>query len=249
MMGHMSARPHNKPTARQRVRDQITAEILQAARGQLAESGAGAISLRAIARDLGMASSAVYRYFPSRDEVLTSLIVAAYDAVGQTAEDARDAAAAQGLAPSDIFCTVWRAVRAWALAHPHEYALIYGSPVPGYRAPADTVPPATRLPWVLLGVLAQTGARAPAPPKAAPALGQALSPLRAEAAVAGFDDQTLLAALTSYSALVGAISFELFGHIHNVVDPDPAARAAFFDGQLDLMLALVGMPPGAHVPT
>lgn len=228
------------PTARERVRLEVTAEILQAARAQLAEGGASAISLRAIARDLGMAPSAVYRYFPSRDDVLTRLIVEAYDAVGATAEGARDRAAADSLSPSDAFRSIWRAVRVWALDHPHEYALIYGSPVPGYAAPADTVPPATRLPWVLLGVLASADARAPLTP--AVALDRALLPLRSQEEVQGFDDATLLAALTTYSALMGAISFELFGHIHNVVDPAPTARDEFFDGQLDLMLAIVGMP-------
>ena len=69
-------------TARERARAEITAEILDAARGYLATDGAPALSLRAIARDLGMASSAVYRYFKSRDELLTRLIIDAYDALG-----------------------------------------------------------------------------------------------------------------------------------------------------------------------
>src|SRR5215211_5359016 len=75
-------------TARERIRAELTAEIADAARRQLAEVGAAAVSLRAVARELGMASSAVYRYFPSRDELLTRLIIDGYDALGAAAESA-----------------------------------------------------------------------------------------------------------------------------------------------------------------
>ena len=81
-----------------------------------------------------MASSAVYRYFPSRDDLITALIVEAYDSLGGAAE-----AAAAVETASSRWPAVCRVIRAWALDHPHEYALIYGSPVPGY------VPP--RSPW------------------------------------------------------------------------------------------------------
>src|SRR6476620_9457729 len=83
----LSTRHHRSmPTARERVRAELTAEITDAARRQLAEVGAAALSLRAVARDVGMASSAVYRYFPSRDELLTALIVEAYDELGDAVE-------------------------------------------------------------------------------------------------------------------------------------------------------------------
>ena len=130
-------------TARERARAEITGEILDAARGYLATDGAPALSLRAIARDLGMASSALYRYFKSRDELLTRLIIDAYDSLGAAAEVREATIDRNDLAGR--FTAICDAVRAWALAHPNEYALIYGSPVPGYVAPADTVPPATRV--------------------------------------------------------------------------------------------------------
>src|SRR5204863_7108285 len=120
-------------TARERIRAELTAEIANAARRQLAEVGAAALSLRAVARELGMASSALYRYFPSRDDLLTRLIIDGYDDLGAAAEPADDPTAP----PGERWRAVCRAVRTWALAHPHEYALLYGSPVPGYRAPAD----------------------------------------------------------------------------------------------------------------
>src|SRR5919198_1813080 len=138
-------------TARQRVRAELTREIKDVARKHLARDGAAALSLRAVARELGMASSAISRYFPSRDELLTALIIDAYEAVG-TAAEAADAACAR-----DDFDGRWlavcHAVRDWALEHPHEYALIYGSPVPGYRAPQETIGPATRLTKVLGQIL------------------------------------------------------------------------------------------------
>ena len=81
---------------RARVRAALTREIVDAARRHLAVDGAAGLSLRAVARELGMASSAVYRYFPSRDDLLTALIVDAYDALGAAAEEAEAAGAAGG---------------------------------------------------------------------------------------------------------------------------------------------------------
>src|ERR1700744_1305393 len=116
-------------TARERVRAEITREITDVARAQLAADGAAALSLRAVARELGMVSSAVYRYFSSRDELLTALIIDGYDALGAAVEKT-DAAC-----PLDDFAARRRAAtnaaRDWAVAHPHENALLYGSPVPG----------------------------------------------------------------------------------------------------------------------
>ena len=136
---------------RARMRAELTAEIKEEARRQLAAEGAPGLSLRAVTRSLGMASSAIYRYFPSRDDLLTALIVDAYDAIGRAAEEA-DAAC-----PPDDFGGRWRsvglAVRAWSLANPHEYALVYGSPVPGYQAPQDTVGPASRVILVFAGIV------------------------------------------------------------------------------------------------
>src|SRR3954471_18027608 len=105
-------------TARERVRAELTREITEIARRQLATEGAAGLSLRAIAREMGMASSAIYRYFASRDELLTALIIDGYNAVGEAVEQA-DASC-----PPDDHRQRWlaacRAVREWAVAHPHE---------------------------------------------------------------------------------------------------------------------------------
>lgn len=137
--------------ARARARLEVTAAIKDEARRQLAAEGAAKLSLRAVARELGMVSSALYRYFPSRDDLLTALIIDAYDSLGECAEAAHGEAAGAG--PVRRWTAVAEAVRDWALRHPHEYALIYGSPVPGYTAPDTTVPPASRVGLLFIGIL------------------------------------------------------------------------------------------------
>ncbi|HVN50446.1 MAG TPA: TetR/AcrR family transcriptional regulator [Acidimicrobiales bacterium] len=218
-MSSTDAVPTSAPrTARARARAELTAEITNAARRQLTEVGAAALSLRAVARELGMASSAVYRYFPSRDELLTALIVDAYDAVGAAAEAAeRDTDGQPTVARWGALAT---AVRAWASGHPNEYALIYGSPVPGYAAPPDTIDPAARPALAFLRVVADGMARgeidagegSPRPPVLAGDLGG----IR-DAGAPGVPDEVVARALLVWTQLFGMISFELFGHLHNVV--------------------------------
>ena len=135
---------------RERVEHEVVGEITAEARRQLAVHGASSLSLRAVARELGMVSSGIYRYFASRDELLTALIIEAYDSLGQQAEEAARRSA--GDSPADRWCAVARAVRAWAIANPHEYALVYGTPVPGYEAPEDTVDPASRSALAMIGI-------------------------------------------------------------------------------------------------
>ena len=134
-------------TARERVRAELTREITDIARRQLATEGASGLSLRAVAREMGMVSSAIYRYFPSRDDLLTALIIDGYNAIGAAVEKAEAGCARDDHAGR--WLAACRAVRAWALANPHEYALVYGSPVPGYRAPEQTIGPASRAAAVL----------------------------------------------------------------------------------------------------
>jgi AcrR family transcriptional regulator len=223
------------PTARERVRAELTAEIADAARRQLAEVGAAALSLRAVAREVGMVSSAVYRYFPSRDDLLTRLIIDAYDDLGAAAEAADDPAAA----PATRWLAVCRAVRAWALAHPHEYALLYGSPVPGYSAPRDTVPAASRV-GIVLGRILGDAARAGVLP---PAAGERDPGLISDDAVAilggehpALDETVRVRGLMAWSALFGTISFELFGHfVGSVADGD-----RYFDRVMSDLAARVG---------
>ncbi|MGW4567713.1 TetR/AcrR family transcriptional regulator [Streptomyces sp. NPDC004561] len=208
--------------ARARARIEVTAAIKEEARRQLAEDGAAKLSLRAVARELGMVSSALYRYFPSRDELLTALIIDAYDSLGDTAERARDAAA--GAAPVARWTAVCVAVRGWALAHPHEYALIYGSPVPGYAAPQTTVPAAARVGLVFIGIVRDV--------HEGPGLAGLSLPdgLRRDAErmaadfAGGLPPEATAALVAAWAQLFGLVSFELFGQFNKVVEE----REAFF---------------------
>ncbi len=233
-------------TARERARAEITREILDAGRRYLATEGAAGLSLRAIARDLGMASSAVYRYVASRDELLTKLIIDAYDALGEAAEASEARIDRADLAGR--WAAICTAVREWAIANPNEYALIYGSPVPGYVAPEDTIGPASRASLLLVQILidattrgltrpaapgapsgaAHPGADPGADPGAAPtALHGALAPIRA-VLPAEVPDTMVQDGLMVWSALFGVVSFELFGQYHNVVGEGAGDREAFF---------------------
>jgi AcrR family transcriptional regulator len=226
-------------TARERARAEITAEILTAARRHLARDGAAGLSLRAVARDVGMVSSAVYRYVPNRDALLTMLIIEAYDGVGEAVEAAE--AAVRRADTRGRFLAVCRAVRTWAVAHPHEYALIYGSPVPGYAAPEDTIAPATRVSLVLVGILVdlQQHGKAPEPLPVSRAAHRSLAPVMGLLGGAVSED-LMLRGLATWAALLGTVSLELFGHLHNVVAEDEDARAAYFDAQMSRLATDLG---------
>ncbi|WP_306365804.1 TetR/AcrR family transcriptional regulator [Nocardiopsis sp. CC223A] len=212
-------------TARERARAELTGEITRTARRHLSTEGAAGLSLRAVARDLGMASSAVYRYFPSKDDLLTALIIDGYNALGRAVEEA-DA----DCDPAD-FTGRWRAschaVRDWALARPHEYALLFGSPVPDYRAPQDTVGPATRHSAVLAR-LATEACRAGAlrlmgrpDPDPGP-----LDPSPAVRELFGDSPEEVVArALSVWTGLHGWIGFEVFGQFDGVLEDREGAFA------------------------
>jgi AcrR family transcriptional regulator len=126
---------------RERYRQQVRAEVQDLAWQQVAEAGASALSLKAIAKQMGLTAPALYRYFASRDDLLTELILSAYrdlaDVVESTAD--RPGPAAERLA------AVAAALRSWTLTNPHRYLLIYGTPVPGYAAPAEATTLARRI--------------------------------------------------------------------------------------------------------
>ncbi|HEY0453562.1 TetR/AcrR family transcriptional regulator, partial [Actinophytocola sp.] len=203
---------------RARVRAEMLEEIKATARKQLAEGGAN-LSLRAVARDLGMVSSAIYRYFASRDELLTALILDAYNSMGEAAEKAGVSVRAR----DDYFgrwLAVARALRGWAVAHPHEYALIYGSPVPGYAAPQDTVEPSTRPMLVLGTILAEAHAAGRLAEvnllRPEPTLRPELARL-SDTVAPDITEAMMARALIAWTELFGAISFELFGRYNNTI--------------------------------
>lgn len=202
-----------------------TAEIVAEARRQLADVGPAALSLRSVARELGVVSSAVYRYVASRDELLTLLIVEAYDSLGEATE--RAVAASARRAPKQRWIDAALVVRAWALEHPHEYALVYGTPVPGYEAPADrTTPAGTRVSLALLSIVRDADVDAVDGPPIPRSLAKDLAGLK-RAIDLDIHDTVLVRAIAAWTQLFGLVSFELFSQTRGMVTDDEALfRAA-----------------------
>jgi AcrR family transcriptional regulator len=203
------------------VRQELTTEILDVARRHVAEQGAAALSLRSVARDLGMAPSALYRYFDGRDALLSALIMSAYEALAETAEAAAEEAHRAVGSDAEQWQAVPRALRAWALARPHEWGLVFGSPVPGYQAPYDTVTPYARIATALLrpvveakeaGRLRLGAHRRPVPDP----LRHAVAPVREEL-LPDMPPEIVVAAIQAWTTIIGAISLEVFGHWRNTV--------------------------------
>ncbi|MBO0868696.1 MAG: WHG domain-containing protein [Micromonosporaceae bacterium] len=241
----MAATSTGAGSIRARVRAEMTDEIKTIARRHLAADGAN-LSLRAVARDMGMVSSALYRYFASRDDLLTELIIDGYDAMGEVAE-AADAAVKDRADLAGRWIAVAVALRHWAVAHPAEYALLYGSPVPGYVAPQATVGPATRPVLVLGAILADahaSGLLASETSPPAPPLPRALRPevRRAAGAVAaGLPEQAMARGLIAWTELFGAISFDVFDRLKNTIDE----RSAWFEYQTRCMVEYLGLTDAA----
>jgi len=210
------------PTMRERYRAQVRGEVKQAARRQLAESGPGGVSVSAIGKQLGVSGPALYRYFASRDELLTELVIDAYN-------DLADALrAAAGRTPrQDPRCqleTLARAYRSWALAQPHRYRLLFGPPLPGYDAHAQRLVDASQTAMnQLLGVVRELEDRtAPAPPQ--PLASQLTA--WAQAHDPGTGPATALRALLIWSRLHGLVSLEIAGNFAAMgIDPGQVFEA------------------------
>jgi AcrR family transcriptional regulator len=221
--------------ARARARIEVTAAIKDEARRQLAAEGAAKLSLRAVARELGMVSSALYRYFPSRDDLLTALIIDAYDSLGETAEAAHSAVADAG--PLRRWTAVCEAVRGWALGHPHEYALIYGTPVPGYIAPETTVPAASRVGLLLIGIVRDAHQDAGLTEPALPAELRPEAERMAADLTPDLPPGLTTALVAAWAELYGLVNFELFGQFHRIVED----REPFFRHAVERLARGVGL--------
>lgn len=212
-------------------------EIKETARRQLAAEGAAALSLRGVAREMGLTASALYRYFPSRDDLLTELVVDAFTSLAEQLERTRDASA--GSTGGQLWVDVAAAYRRWALDHPSDYTLIFGTPVPGYEAPSDrTVPAMHRGVSVLMEVMATCLAGGEMDVErldavVTPALRPLLEAWSAEAG--GLPPGALSAAMTCWATLHGLITLELFHHL-----PPVLAGDALFEQQMVVLLDRIG---------
>lgn len=222
-------------------------EIREVARRQLGFTGAAALSLRAVAREMGLTAPALYRYYDDRDALLTALIQDAYGALTDRMEAARDSVPAEDLAGR--VTAVSLSFRQWGVDSPHEFTLVFGSPVPGYAAPEDgpTHVAGQRFGAVFQALFAQAWERAPWPVPPAehrtPALDAMLS-------VAGQKFGRPLPAgamqmfLSCWARLHGLVSLELFGHL-SWLGEHKGEGDALFRAELASLLGQIGLPSAA----
>ncbi|GAB2840670.1 TetR/AcrR family transcriptional regulator [Actinoallomurus bryophytorum] len=203
-------------TPRERYRAQVRTEIKDRAWEQIATAGASALSLNAIAKQMGMSGPALYRYFAGRDELITELIRDAYRSLADTCRAASESGA-------DV-AALAHVLRRWALDDPHRYFLIYGTPVPGYHAPDDITAIAAEIMTTLLD--AWTTLPSDAPPTTFETYLEGHRPWA--------DDHpappaALRRALAFWTRLHGVLSLELAGHFTGMgFDP-----ALLFEAELD----------------
>ncbi|MBO4159935.1 TetR/AcrR family transcriptional regulator [Micromonospora sp. MMS20-R2-23] len=204
---------------RERYRAQVRAEIKQRAWEQLATTGVSALSLKAIAEQLGMSGPALYRYFASRDELITALIRDAYRSLADALRTAADAGAdVAGLAHT---------VRAWALDDPQRYLLIWGTPVPGYHAPDDT----TAISAEIMATVVDAYRRRDVQPSGR-RIEAHLDDHRGWAGDPTVPAAALRQALAFWTRVHGVLSLELAGHFADMgFDP-----ALLFDDEIDDLL-------------
>jgi AcrR family transcriptional regulator len=202
-------------TPRQRFRARIREDIKQAALGQLAQSGPAGVSVNAIGRELGVTGPALYRYFASRDALLTELVIDAYTDLATALGAA--IAKTRSRVPRRRFEALARTYRAWALAQPHRYRLLFGPPLPGYDAHAERLIGAAQASMdLLIGTL--------------PDHGNGTRPTRELAAeLSRWADKrgiqvqaaTALRAVLTWSRLHGFVSLEIAGNYVSMgIDPD-----------------------------
>lgn len=240
-------------TPRERARERTIAEIRELAWRHLESGGAASLSLRAIARDLGVVSSAIYRYVPSRDELLTDLIIEGYQDLAVAAEEAESAARARGEEhPRQRWLATAHAMRRWALRRPAAWALLYGSPVPDYDAPAERTNDAgtrTMVQFVRIAVEAQADVpltpSIPSDDISAP-LAAGLVALAGQVDLAGVDsggvllDPRLIAGtILGWQGVIAAISSEVFEQ----VGPNPTGQPReWAEVSFRLTADIVGLP-------
>ncbi|MCB5168264.1 TetR/AcrR family transcriptional regulator [Streptomyces bambusae] len=218
---------------RARLRAEATSEIKAIALRHMAAGGPASISLRAIAREMGMTAGAIYSYFGSRDDLITALTADVYDSLADVLEASHRTAPDD--APHERVLAHARAYRTWAIAHPDEFRLIYGDPVPGYEAPEDG--PAQeaehRLCAALLGLVAAAWPQAAAAREQGGYEWTDFQPGLVAMARSTFPDlppAAVALCLRVWSRMHGLLALEVYGHLrHQVHDPEKLYEADMLD--------------------
>jgi AcrR family transcriptional regulator len=225
---------------RTEIHESIREDIKSTSRRLMSEAGTAGLSLRAIARAMDITAPAIYTYFPTLDDLITALIVDAFNGLADAMKAARDSnpAAKQ----RERLVAAFYAYRDWAQAHPAEYMLIYGTPIPGYTAPGDiTVPVATRIFQVITEPIAfalQSGEASPKPPyDTVPEAQQDV--LQALIDTTGYPVRPLAIYLNflCWTDLYKLVMPALLGHLV------PLDVDAFFRDEIERLLLAVGFAP------
>ncbi|GLZ36493.1 TetR/AcrR family transcriptional regulator [Actinokineospora sp. NBRC 105648] len=218
-------------TRRERLREQTSAEIKATALAHLREGGGAALSLRAVAVSIGMSPAGLYRYYPNREALITDLITDGFAALAEEVTRARDAA------KGDAFVAAALAYRQWALTHPHEFALLYGTPIPDYAAPesgptshASRAVGAAFVPPIIEAWHRGTLKRREVDPT--------ITALNTFAAAVDLPPDAAAIAFTAWTTIHGLVVLETFGHLAWLGEnPAPLAESRFQALSEDLGIA------------
>jgi AcrR family transcriptional regulator len=203
----------------------MPSRIKAAARQQMAQRGTAGIALRGIARELGITAPAIYNYYPRLEDLITALIVDAFNALADAIEAAEATVQSPTRGPKIMASCL--AYREWAVAHPVDFQLIYGNPIPGYVAPAEITVPLARRPFdglFRLFLEAYQSGELVVPEEYAPVPPSITAHFAGWLPTAGYDfpDALLCLLMSGWARIHGLVMLEMFEHIGPVVG-DPAA--------------------------
>jgi AcrR family transcriptional regulator len=200
---------------RERRHEQTRQEIKQIARQQMTQQGTTSLSLRGIAAEMGMSAPSLYNYYASRDDLVTDLLVDSYTHQAETLEQASTSCQMQE--PIICLLTTILAYRQWAVEHPIEFALIAGTPIPGYVAPIEQMLPlGQRSVKVLLDLLqCAWDEHLLHPQLSSPDITADIfnDEFLAWCREQGYTLSVVALFLECYAFLQGAIALEVFGHL------------------------------------
>lgn len=233
----MSPRP---PREYAHERNDMIAQIKAVARGQMAQHGTAGLSLRAIAREMGITAPAIYHYFPRLEDLITALIVDAFTDLAEAMEAADAAVASER--PCDHILALCLAYREWAMSHPTTFQLLYGNPIPGYQAPEEITLPLARRPFLgMFGwfISAHASGELTIPAEYAtvpPAMAAGVAAWRRMSGIA-VPDPLMGLLMSGWARIHGMVLLELFHHIQPLLGDGEA----FYRYELDAFARCLGL--------